>query len=234
MNEKKCILIIDDDEDLSMLICDMLQDQGYEVRYAADMEKAYQQIESKKIHMILLDINLPDGTGFEMCQELRKYSQIPIIFVSARTSEDDKVQGLDIGGDDYLAKPYSLRELMSRIHSLMRRVYGEGEKSETLLLRNQDSKCIEINKNARSVKRDGVVIDMKPKEYDLLLYLAEHKGNALTKERLMNEVWGPYSEVEQSTLTVHIRWLREKLEEDSSQPKWIKTVWGVGYILEAL
>ena len=229
------ILIVDDDEDLSMLIEDMLFDNGYDSLYARSLDEAYELLEKSKVHLILLDINLPDGTGFELCSELRKVSEVPVIFASARTSEDDKVTGLDMGGDDYIAKPYSIKELMSRIKSLIRRTYGFKEKSESYILKAGKDNIICIDTAKRSVKRirDGVEteISLSLKEYDLLRFMCEHKQQALSKETLVNEVWGAFNTVEPSTLTVHIRWLREKLENDPSKPVFIKTVWGVGYSL---
>ena len=229
--DKRTILIVDDDLDLSMLVQDMLEDNGYASLYAASIDEAYEVLTDNRCDLILLDINLPDGTGFTLCQELRQSSQIPIIFASARTSEDDKVNGLDMGGDDYIAKPYSLKELMSRIRSILRRTYGvDGNKSEMLTL-NTDGNEIEINRHARTVSRNKGNVDMKPKEFDLLVYMAENRGRVLTKEQIMSAVWGLYSDVEPSTVAVHVRWLREKLETDPSHPQLIRTVWGTGYVL---
>lgn len=121
--DKRRILIIDDDKDLSMLIKDMLEDKGYEAYLTSSIDESYRVLEKEHFHLILLDINLPDGTGFSFCEELRRVSTVPVIFASARTSEDDKIIGLDMGGDDYIPKPYSLKELMSRINSLLRRTY---------------------------------------------------------------------------------------------------------------
>lgn len=231
-NMKKRILIIDDDEDLSMLISDLAEDNGYSVSYAGNLKDAYKLLEDIKPHLILLDINLPDGTGFELCRELRRKSNVPVIFASARNDEEDKINGLDMGGDDYLAKPYSIKELMSRINSLMRRTYGEYKSEEKLILKVNDELKIEIDKNARQILKNGNKIELAPREYDLFIYLYEHRGMVIEKEKLINEIWGPYSEVEQSTLTVHIRWLREKFEINSSKPELIKTVWGIGYIMQ--
>ncbi len=229
--DKRVILIVDDDEDLSMLIRDMLEDNGYASLYAASIDEAYDVLTNNRCDLILLDINLPDGTGFSLCQELRRTSHIPIIFASARTSEDDKVNGLDMGGDDYIAKPYSLKELMSRIRSILRRTYGaDGERSEILILSAGEGE-IEINRRARTVRRNKTNIDMKPKEFDLLVYMAENKGRVLSKEQIMSAVWGLYSDAEPSTVAVHVRWIREKLEADPSHPHFIRTVWGTGYIL---
>lgn len=227
------ILMIDDDKDLSMITQDMLEDYGYEVTLAQSGEEAFDILKNQAFDLIILDINLPDGTGFEVCKELRSISNVPIIFCSARTSEDDRVTGLDIGGDDYLPKPYSLRELLSRVNSLMRRTYGFQKENKEIILGQDSANEIQIQTEARTVIRNGETVSLSLKEFDVLLYLAEHKGNAVKKEELLAGVWGTYSEVEMSTLTVHIRWLREKLELDASNPQYIKTVWGVGYRLEA-
>ena len=229
--DKRTILIVDDDLDLSMLIQDMLEDNGYASLYAASLDEAYEVLTDNRCDLILLDINLPDGTGFTLCQELRQSSQIPIIFASARTSEDDKVNGLDMGGDDYIAKPYSLKELMSRIRSILRRTYGSDDDKSEILVLNTEGNKIEINRHARTVSRNKSNVDMKPKEFDLLVYMVENRGRVLTKEQIMSAVWGLYSDVEPSTVAVHVRWLREKLETDPSHPQLIRTVWGTGYVL---
>lgn len=229
--DNRTILIVDDDLDLSMLIQDMLEDNGYASLYAASIDEAYEVLTNNKCDLILLDINLPDGTGFSLCKELRHISQVPIIFASARTSEDDKVNGLDMGGDDYIAKPYSLKELMSRIRSILRRTYGVDDNKSEMMTLNTDGNEIEINRHARTVSRNKGNVDMKPKEFDLLVYMAENRGRVLTKEQIMSAVWGLYSDVEPSTVAVHVRWLREKLETDPSHPQLIRTVWGTGYVL---
>ena len=225
---KRKILIVDDDKDLSMIVQDMLEDYGYETTLALSAEQAYEEMAANSYHLILLDINLPQGSGFEVCQELRKISTIPIIFASARTSEDDKVTGLDLGADDYLAKPYSLKEMLSRINSLMRRTYGFQEGKNYYLGENRE---ICILTESRSVTRNGNKVQLSLKEFDLLVCLAAHMNESMAKETLLQEVWGTFSEVELSTVAVHIRWLREKLEKDPSNPKYIKTVWGIGYML---
>lgn len=224
---KKQILIIDDDEDLSMIISDMLEDYGYEVTCVGDSEQAFEILSDHVFHLILLDINLPGQTGFELCKELRKVSTVPVIFASARTSETDRITGFDIGGDDYLPKPYSMKELLSRVNALLRRTYGFTEEEKIVTFGN-----VEVNITARTVRKDKEEVSLSLREFDLLAYLCEHKNQALTKEKLLQEVWGAFSMVEASTLTVHIRWLREKLEDDPAKPQYIKTVWGHGYMLE--
>ena len=230
--DKRRILIVDDDIDLSMLIVDMLEDKGYSATTVSSLDEAYTTLENEQFQLILLYINLPDGTGFEFCKELRRVSTVPVIFASARTSEDDKVIGLDMGGDDYIPKPYSLKELMSRINSLLRRTYGfETAGSKISLMAGKDNQVV-IDTATRTVTRNDNMVSLSLREYDLLHYMAERKGQALSKDKLISDVWGAFSLVEPSTLTVHIRWLREKLELEPSTPTFIKTVWGVGYMLQ--
>ncbi|BCN29945.1 response regulator transcription factor [Anaeromicropila herbilytica] len=228
---KKDILIIDDDNDLASITQDMLEDYGYTVDRATSISDAYDHITKNTYKLILLDINLPEGTGFEFCTELRKYSTVPIIFISARTSESDRITGLEIGADDYLSKPYSLQELLSRVKANIRRAYGFEKEQECITVVN-----ITIDRTKRKVYRLQQEIQeeikLSLKEYDLLLYLIENKNKVLKKEKILSDVWGTYAEVELSTVAVHIRWLREKIEEDPAKPKIIKTVWGVGYLLE--
>lgn len=222
------ILIIDDDEDLSFIISEMLESYGYCVTCAEDSEKAFQLLAANTYHLILLDINLPDTTGFELCKELRRVSTVPVIFASARVSETDRITGFDIGGDDYLPKPYSMKELLSRVNALIRRTYGFSNKEETVTFGN-----VTVNITARTVTKNGSAVSLSLREFDLLSYLCNYKNTAVPKEKLLSEVWGAFSMVEPSTLTVHIRWLREKLEDEPANPKYIKTVFKVGYMLEA-
>ena len=224
---KKQILIVDDDEDLSFIISEMLESYGYKTESASNGEEAFEMLSENTYHLILLDINLPDTTGFELCRELRRVSTVPVIFASARTDVTDRITGLDIGGDDYLPKPYSMKELLSRVNALIRRSYGFSDEEKILSFGN-----IIVNITSRTVTRDREAVSLSLREFDLLAYLCEHKNTAVPKEKLLSEVWGAFSSAEPSTLTVHIRWLREKLEEDPASPKYIKTVFKVGYILE--
>ena len=225
------ILMVEDHYELAATVCEFLEEHGFVIDHARNLDAARNFLKNQPYHLLLLDINLPDGTGFSFCKELRHTSQVPIIFASARTSEDDKVNGLDMGGDDYIAKPYSLKELMSRIRSILRRTYGVDDNKSEMLTLNTDGNEIEINRHARTVNRNKSNVDMKPKEFDLLVYMAENRGRVLTKEQIMSAVWGLYSDVEPSTVAVHVRWLREKLETDPSHPQLIRTVWGTGYVL---
>ena len=224
---KKKILIIEDDKDLADVTRDMLENYGYEVTLAKNCDEAFALLIHEKFQLLLMDINLPDGSGFEVCKEFRKVSKVPVIFASARTSEDDKIRGFDMGGDDYLAKPYSLRELLARVNALMRRSYGM-EKDMPVYEFNG----IKVDAGMRTVERNGKEIKLALREFDLLAYLCAHQNQVIRKEELLHEVWGAFSEAEIATVAVHIRWLREKLEEDPANPRMIKTVWGVGYQFE--
>lgn len=174
-----------------------------------------------------MDINLPDGSGFDVCRELRRVSKVPVIFASARTDEDDKIKGLDMGGDDYLAKPYSLREMLARVNALMRRSYGAEEEAPVYHFGK-----IKVDSGMRTVERNGEEVRLALREFDLLAYLCAHPNRTIPKEELLHEVWSAFSEAELATVAVHIRWLREKLEENPAKPQYIRTVWGAGYRFE--
>lgn len=222
------ILIVDDDKDLSLITADTLEGYGYAASTVESVDETFDILTREHFDLILLDINLPDGTGFEVCQELRSMSKVPVIFASARTSEDDKIHGLDMGGDDYIEKPYSLKELLARINALIRRAYGDDQNSTEHTIGD-----IKVSTGQRRVTRNGEEVKLALKEYDLLAYMCANMDKALGKEQLLHEVWGAFSEAELSTVAVHIRWLREKLEQDPSNPTIIKTVWGVGYMLSS-
>lgn len=222
----KQILIIEDDQKLAEITRDMLESYDYAVNIVQTCDQAFAILREHSYQLILLDVNLPDGTGFDVCRELREASRVPIIFASARTSENDKIRGLDLGGDDYLEKPYSLKELLSRINALMRRCYG-GKENDTLY----QVGTLHIDTGRRLVTKNQKEIKLALKEFDLLAYLCAHPNQTIRKEELLREVWGAFSEIEIATVAVHIRWLREKLEDDAAKPALIETVWGIGYRL---
>lgn len=220
------ILIVDDDKDLSYIIAEMLENYGYTVTKAENGEEAMELLSENTFHLILMDINLPDSTGLELCEELRRVSDVPVIFASARTSEADRITGFDIGGDDYLPKPYSMKELLSRVNALVRRSYGlSGEE------KNVSFGDVKVNITSREVTKHNKPVSLSLKEFDLLSYLCRNVNNPVSKDKLLSEVWGAFSSVEPSTLAVHIRWLREKLEDDPANPKFIKTVYKIGYMI---
>lgn len=226
---EKDLLLIDDDFELSEITYDYLTDRGFSVEIAHSIKQANRVMEKASFKLIILDINLPDGLGFDFCQQIRSHSNIPIIFISARTSHTDRITGLDIGGDDYIPKPYSLDELLSRVKANIRRWYCMG--------RNQDIYSYEFDEirvdfKGRKVFVSNILTPMTAKEFDILEYLIKNKGNVITKEALYNKIWGENSIGEISTISVHIRWIREKIEKDPSNPTHLKTVWSKGYMFE--
>lgn len=223
----KRVLIVDDDQAMAGIIEDTLIEYGYEPSKAHSLEAAYELLSRQAVELIILDINLPDGTGFEFCKDLRKYSNVPIIFASARTMENDRIKSYDIGGDDFLSKPYSLKELVSHVNALFRRTYNFTSEEKVTTFGD-----IYVNSTLRTVTKGGAQVTLSLREFDLLDYLINNKNVAVNKDKLLSEVWGAYNMVEPSTLTVHIRWLREKLEDDPSSPKYLITVRGVGYALK--
>jgi DNA-binding response OmpR family regulator len=222
MNYK--VLLVDDDKDLSFIICESLRKYGYNATTVETAKEAYELLEKNTYHIIILDINLPDSCGFSICEEIRKVSKVPIIFASARSSVTDKIDGLDIGGDFYLSKPYSIKELLATINALIRRCYDVSEE----IIEFGD---VKIDKTSRQVFKNNKLVSLSLKEFDLLAYLAANLNKAINKDTLISDIWGAFSDVEPQTLTVHIRWLREKLEDDPTNPKFIKTVRGVGYMI---
>ncbi len=231
----KNILIIDDDRDLSGILSDMLEDYGYHTAVAGDGEEALEMLAKQTFHLIILDINLPGQTGFDLCRELRETSTVPVLFSSARTSEISAVVQTNsatseesaAASEELSSQATLMKELLSRVKALIRRTYGFLQEERTCSFGG-----ITVNLTARRVTREGEEVSLSLREFDLLAFLCEHKNTALSKETLLTGIWGAFSLVEPSTLTVHIRWLREKLEKDPSRPQFIKTVYKVGYILE--
>lgn len=225
---KREILLVDDERELSAIISKMLEGCGYSVTCTDCASGAFNLLAAKRFDLLILDINLPDADGFEICRNLREVSEVPVIFASARTAEDDKVNALEIGGDDYMEKPFSLKELLARVNALIRRTYGLQQSQDVWRFGE-----VEIHPASRQVSKRGNAVSLAQREFDLLVYLYQNRNNAIPKEKILAAVWGAFSEVEPSTLTVHIRWLREKLEDDPAHPQYIKTIWRLGYMLEA-
>ena len=214
------ILIIEDNEELASVLCDFLRAENYTVSVAENAEKALTLYQRYGARLIVLDIMLPDRDGFYILEKIRAQSNTPVLIVSAKTGKDDKLAGLDLGADDYIEKPYDIDIMLAKIRGIFKRRYAEDE------LTDGD---IRVNKINRSVYKSSILIEMTAKEFDLLVLLIENKGRTLSKEYIFNTIWGSDSDSEQQTLTVHIKWLRQKIEENSKEPKKILTVWGVGY-----
>jgi DNA-binding response OmpR family regulator len=211
-----------------------LKKQGYKVETASDGQTAIDLAHQHKPDLILLDIMLPGMDGFEVCRILRKDMLVPILMLTARDDEIDRVVGLEVGADDYLTKPFSMRELIARIKALLRRakIVQELSSSDAPTGKVYTFDNLSIDENRREVSLDGQPLNLKPKEYDLLLFLGQHKGQVLSREVILEKVWGWDFFGDSRTVDVHIRWLREKIEKDPSKPKRIITSRSAGYRFE--
>lgn len=214
------ILLIEDNEEIGGLVVDFLIAEGYDCYLALDGEEGLAVFEDEGAKLILLDITLPGIDGFVVCKRIRNKQNTPILIISAKNSKEDKLNGLLIGADDYIEKPFDIDILLAKIDGIFKRRYACDEIIEG---------NIRLDKKGRRLYLDGNFIETTVKEFDLLLYMMENKGKVLSKDELFTKIWGLDSESELQTLTVHIKWLREKLEKDSKNPVHIQTVWGVGY-----
>ncbi|MBP3597013.1 MAG: response regulator transcription factor [Clostridia bacterium] len=219
------ILIVEDNKELANLLSDFLRAENYTVSIAETGEKALLLYEKYGARLIVLDIMLPGINGFSVCKKIREENNVPIIIVSAKDDKEDKINGLVLGADDYIEKPYDIDIMLAKIAGIFKRRYAVDE------LICDD---IRINKVNCIVYKNEKQIEMTAKEYELLVILIENKGKTLTKEYLFNQIWGSDSFSEIQTLTVHIKWLRKKIENDPKNPQRISTVWGVGYRYESV
>ena len=214
------ILIVEDDKELAALLTDFLRAEGYTVSAVESGAKAVQLFERYGARLVVLDINLPDVNGFAVCSKLRESADTPILIVSARTDKEDKLNGFDLGADDYIEKPYDIDILIAKIKGIFKRRYQ---------LDTVSADGVTLNLADRTAVIDGKPVDLTGKEFDLLALLIENQGKAMKKEYLFNTVWGSDSESEFQTLHVHINRLRQKLGDDPKNAKRLLTVWGVGY-----
>ena len=224
------ILIVDDEKPIVDSIKYTLYKEGYDVVVSYDGEDALEKVRKENPDLIILDIMLPKLSGLEVCRIIRRTSNVPIIMLTARGEDMDRVVGLELGADDYVSKPFSMRELVARIKAVLRRakmsVSTEAKTKEKLEF---DDVLIDVK--GRIVLKRGIPVDLSPKEFDLLVTLAENEGRVMSREYLLNHIWGDDFYGDDRTVDVHIRWLREKLEDDTSNPEHIQTVRGIGYIL---
>ena len=221
-------LLVDDETELSKMTCEYFEMFEVSCAYVETAAECMKFLQKNKIDILLLDINLAQDSGFELCKKVREDYQMPVLFISARQSDDDVLIALNIGGDDYIKKPYSLSVLLAKVKVILKRI--QGQKNNFIKKDNVDGK-IQLIEEKLSVSIEGKEVALKAKEFALFKCLYEHKNTIVTKENLFDQVWGDsfYSD---GTLNVHIRKLREKIEEDPNDPKKIKTVWGTGYMLE--
>lgn len=224
------ILVVDDEPLVAEVVERYLVREGYLVSSAADGETALERARSERPDLVVLDLMLPRIDGLEVCRQLRAESTVPILLLTARSEETDKIVGLGIGADDYLTKPFSPRELVARVKALLRRSsYTQRPPGESDVIRIG---ALRIQPAARKVEVSGREVQLTAKEFDLLTFLARHPGQVFTREQLLDQVWDYHFFGDTSTVTVHVRRLREKIEPDPMRPRYVKTVWGVGYKLE--
>ncbi len=225
------VLIVDDEPVVCDVVSRYLALDGYEVATAGDGVEGLRLARSWAPDVIVLDLMLPAMDGLELCRTLRAESRVPIIMLTARGEEVDRIIGLEMGADDYVVKPFSPRELVARIKAILRRVPEAGRPAQPGALLRFGG--LAISAAGRSVELDGRPLELTAKEFDLLHFLASHPGQVFTREQLMDSVWDYSYAGDASTVTVHIRRVREKIEADPTRPRFIKTVWGVGYKFEA-
>jgi len=222
MTQQHTILVVEDETSIASFVSAYLRNAGYDVRAASSAKAALVDLAGALPSLIVLDLNLPDGDGVELCRRIRKSSDVPILMLTARDEDVDKIIGLEVGADDYMTKPFNPRELVARVKSVLRRASPERRRSETEELRHGE---LVINSGKREVYVGDEEIRLAPKEFDLLWELLDHRGIVLTRDQLLERVWGYTFAGDTRTVDVHVRQIRRKLGDASP----IVTVWGVGY-----
>lgn len=217
------ILIVEDNKEIGTLVADFLRKENYAVTVADNGEKALDVFERYGAKLIILDLMLPDIDGYAICSKIRETSNAHILIASAKTEKNDKLKGLNLGADDYIEKPYDIDILIAKINGIFKRKYAKDEIIED---------NIKLNCVTKEIFVDDKNITVTDKEFELLKLLIENKGQTLKKDYIFNTVWGSDSDSYIQTLTVHIKWLREKIEKNPKEPKHVITVWGVGYRFE--
>jgi DNA-binding response OmpR family regulator len=226
MERQATVLVVDDEEDIGELLRDFLEAAGYAVLTAHDGPAALATLGSNVVDCVLLDVMMPGQSGFEVLRRIREQGDLPVLFLSARQEDSDKIRGLGLGADDYIVKSATPGEVVARVKAVLRR-YGRGEPAPTALL---DFGRLVIDVRAHELRVDGEPVACTAREFELLQLLAEHPRRAFTREQLFERLWGEYGD--RHTVTVHIARLREKIEVDPAHPRYIVTVWGVGYRFE--
>ena len=223
MGSMSTVLVVDDEPIVREVVCGYLQRDGHKTLEASDGEAARDLLEGGEPQLVVLDVMLPGIDGLELCRWIRARSNLPIILLTARGDESDRIVGLELGADDYVTKPFSPRELAARVRTVLRRV--EAPRPVGDVVHGE----LRIDSEAREVLKAGEALELTAREFDLLLFLARHPRRVFSREHLMESVWGYQAAFDTGTVTVHIRRLREKIEDDPSHPAHIETVWGVGY-----
>jgi DNA-binding response OmpR family regulator len=225
----KTILVVDDEATLRETLAWNLERDGYRVVEAADGRTALERFRAEKPDLVLLDLMLPELSGVEVCRRIRAESDVPILMLTARDSEVDKIVGLEVGADDYVTKPFSLRELQARVRALLRRA-----EARPVAEPNGPSVRVgpvEVDLAGRRLLREGKPVALTPRAFDLLAFLVRNRGQVLTREQLLEQVWGYDFAGETRTVDVHVHWLRQLIEVDPARPQLLETLRGVGYVL---
>ncbi len=226
----KNLLVVEDQKDIANLVRINLEMLGHKVTLCHTGEDAYTALKANTFDLLVLDLNLPDMDGLDICKSLRnKENAVPILMLTARTAELDRVEGLEVGADDYLTKPFSVLELQARVKALLRRSQLSNQTPETSKLQIGN---LRIDIEGHKVWRDDEEIELTGTEFDLLVHLAKHPGRVYSREQLLSDVWGYHHDCYEHTVNSHMNRLRSKLEPDPANPSYIKTVWGVGYKFE--
>jgi DNA-binding response OmpR family regulator len=220
------VLVVDDEPNLRHSVSYALRQEGYEVATAEDGERALELFRSARPDLVVLDVMLPKMDGLAVCRAIRRESDVPVIMLTARSSELDTVVGLEVGADDYLAKPFSTRELIARIRAALRRAAGP---RGTLGVTDVEAAGLRVDVARHRVTVNGREVDLKPREFDLLRFLASHPGQVFAREQLLASVWGLDYSGDSRTVDTHVKTLRERLGDEADQPRYIETVRGVGY-----
>lgn len=223
------ILVVEDEPSIREVVTLYLQRAGYQVTCVADGATALESLVKETPDLVVLDLMLPEVDGFAVTRFMRQRGDTPIIMLTARRAESDRIAGLEMGADDYVVKPFSPQELVSRVRAVLRRTHSQSASSQSAALEYED---LTIDPGTRLVKVRGNDVQLTAKEFDLLLFLASNKRHVFNRDQLLDRVWGLAEYVDPSTVTVHVRRLREKIEIDPSEPRHIITVWGVGYRFE--
>ena len=223
------VLVVDDDETVANVVVGYLHRAGHEAKRVGDGQAALDAVAENPPDLMVLDLMLPGVDGLEVCRQVRKdLPNLPIVMLTALSEPDDRIVGLELGADDYVTKPFSPRELVLRVESVLRRVSAQEQPAKPTLL---TAGSLVVDTAARRATKDGAELALTVRELDLLSYLMSNPGTAFSREQLMHDVWG-WTFGDQSTVTVHVRRLREKVEDDPTNPTLIQTVWGIGYRLE--
>ncbi len=222
------VLVVDDEPPIVESVAYNLRKEGYRALTAADADQCLEVVKNERPDLIILDVMLPSASGFDICRILRKQSDVPIIMLTARSDETDKVVGLEVGADDYVTKPFSMRELLARVRTILRRSAPSTAEAAPIALGD-----IRIDPSRYEVTVSGRPATLSPRAFQLLLFLATHPGRVFTRQALLERIWGEDNLVEERTVDVHVRWLRERIEDDPSHPRHLLTIRGVGYKLIA-